>query len=103
MAADWMKKRQTKYAAYASVYVLVILGVLAAMNVLANRYDKSIDTTKNKQFSLSDQTIKILKGLKQDVNMTYFGSEDSFRTGRNLLDRYSDQSPKIHAVYIAPD
>ena len=27
---NWMKARQTKYAAYASVYILVILAVLAA-------------------------------------------------------------------------
>jgi ABC-type uncharacterized transport system involved in gliding motility auxiliary subunit len=103
MPSDWMKKRQTKYAAYAGVYVLVILGVLTAMNVLANRYDKSYDSTKNKQFSLSDQTIRIVKGLKTDVNLTYFGSEDSFRTGRDLLDRYSDLSPKVHTQYLAPD
>jgi len=103
MAREWMKKRQTKYAAYAGLYVVVILGVLTAANVLANRYDKSYDSTKNKQFSLSDQTIKIVKGLKQDVTMTYFGGEDTFRTGRDLLDRYSDLSPRVHAQYIAPD
>ena len=37
---------------------LVILAVLAAVNFLANRYDKSFDSTANKQFSLSDQTIR---------------------------------------------
>ncbi|HUA63815.1 MAG TPA: GldG family protein [Verrucomicrobiae bacterium] len=103
MPSDWMKKRQTKYAAYASVYILVILGVLTAMNVLANRYDKSFDSTKNKQFSLSDQTIKVVKNLKQDATLTYFGSEDSFKSGRDMLDQYSNLSPKIHTQYLAPD
>ena len=103
MDSKWLKTRQTKYAAYVTVYVLIVLAVLVAANVLANRYDKSYDATKNKQFSLSDQTIKIVKGLKQDVNMKYFGSEDSFKAGRDLLDRYSDLSPKLHVQYIAPD
>ena len=67
MKADWIKARQTKYSAYLIVYILVVLAVLGVVNFLANRYDKSYDTTANKQFSLSDQTIKAVKGLKKDV------------------------------------
>ena len=52
MATNWLKSRQTKYGAYAGVYIVVILAVLAAINFLANRYDKSYDSTANKQFSL---------------------------------------------------
>jgi ABC-type uncharacterized transport system involved in gliding motility auxiliary subunit len=103
MNTKWIQTRQTKFAAYATIYILVVVGVLVVLNVLANRYDKSYDSTKNKQFSLSDQTIKVVKGLKQDVNMTYFGREDSFRQGRDLLDRYSDLSPKLHVKYLDPD
>ena len=72
MAANLLKSRQTKYAAYAGTYILVILAVLAAVNFLANRYDKSYDSTSNKQFSLSDQTIKVVRNLKNDVKLTYF-------------------------------
>ena len=57
MAPTWLKARQTQYTAYAGVYVLVVLAVLATGNFLANRYDKSYDSTANKQFSLSDQTM----------------------------------------------
>ena len=65
MKADWIKARQTKYSAYVTVYILVILAVLGVANFLANRYDKSYDSTANKQFSLSDQTIKAVKGLEE--------------------------------------
>ena len=60
MAASFLKSRQTRYTAYAGTYILVILAVLGAVNFLANRYDKSYDSTSNKQFSLSDQTIKVV-------------------------------------------
>ena len=103
MDAKWIKTRQTRFAAYATIYILVVLAVLVVLNVLANRYDKSYDSTKNKRFSLSEQTVKIVKGLKRDVTVTYFGSEDSFRTGRDLLDRYADLSPKLSVKYISPD
>jgi ABC-type uncharacterized transport system involved in gliding motility auxiliary subunit len=103
MTPAWFKARQTQYTAYASVYILVILAVLAAVNFLANRYDKSYDSTANKQFSLSDQTIKVVKGLKSDVQLTYFGAQNDFRIARDTLDRYSRLSPKLHVTYIDPE
>jgi len=103
MAPAWLKARQTQFTAYASVYILVVLAVLAAVNFLANRYDKSYDSTGNKQFSLSDQTIKVVKGLKSDVQLTYFGAQSEFRNARDTLDRYSTLSPKLHVTYIDPE
>src|ERR1035441_3060357 len=100
MAANWMKSRQTRYTGYAAAYILVILAVLAALNFLGNRYDKSYDATSNKQFSLSDQTIKLVKQLKGDATLTYFGDNASFQTAKDTLDRYSDLSPKIHTSFI---
>lgn len=102
MNTAWLKTRQTKYTAYAGVYVLVIVAVLGAINFLANRYDKSYDTTANKQFSLADQTIKIVKGLKNDVKITYFDEQTRFPQAKDLLDRYSALSPKLHVEYIDP-
>ncbi len=102
MASNWMKARQTKYTAYVSLYIVVIIAVLAAANFLANRYDKSYDSTKNKQFTLSDQTIKVVKGLKTPVKITYFDTQTNFPTARNLLERYSNLSTKIHVDYIDP-
>src|SRR5258708_32562257 len=103
MTPAWLKARQTQYTAYASVYILVVLAVLAAVNFLANRYDKSYDSTTNKQFSLSDQTVKVVKGLKRDVQLNYFGPQNEFRTARDTLDRYSSLSPRLHVTYIDPE
>jgi len=103
MAANWMKARQTKYWSYAGVYILVILALLGGLNFLANRYDKSYDSTANKQFSLSDQTIKVVHDLKHDVKVTYFGAKDSFPQARDLLDRYSALSPKFSVQYLDPE
>ena len=103
MALGWVKARQTRYAAYAGTYVLIVLAVLVALNFLANRYDKSYDSTSNKQFSLSDQTIKIVKGLKNDTQLTFFGSQQEFQSARDVLDRYASWSPKVHAAYVDPE
>jgi ABC-type uncharacterized transport system involved in gliding motility auxiliary subunit len=102
MKADWIKTRQTKYGAYVAVYILVIIAVLGVANFLANRYDKSYDATANKQFSLSDQTVKAVKGLKKDVTVTYFGETTQFPQARDLLGRYASLSPKLKVDYIDP-
>jgi ABC-type uncharacterized transport system involved in gliding motility auxiliary subunit len=103
MAAKWIKTRQTRYGAYAAVYILVVLAILAGVNFLANRYDKSYDATKNKQYSLSDQTIKIVTGLKNDVRMTYFGESRDFPNARDLLDRYASMSTRLRVDYLDPN
>ena len=103
MAGQWLKARQTKYAAYATVYILVIVCVVTVANVLGDRYNKSYDATANKRYSLSDQTAKIVKGLKQDATITYFNQSTRFRDGKDLLDEYANLSPKVHVKYVDPD
>src|SRR5271163_3348736 len=103
MASQWLKARQTKYGAYAGIYLLVVLAILVVVNILANRYNKSFDTTSNKRYSLSEQTQKIVKGLKQNATITYFNQSTRFQEGKDLLDEYANLSPKIHIAYVDPD
>lgn len=103
MASTWIKARQTKYAAYATLYILVVVAIVTVGNVLADRYNKTYDATANKRYSLSDQTAKIVKGLKQDATITYFNQTKDFREGKDLLDQYANLSPKIHVKYVDPD
>jgi ABC-type uncharacterized transport system involved in gliding motility auxiliary subunit len=103
MKTSWLKTRQTKYSVYLTAFLLVIVGVLVAINWLANRYNKSYDATSNKRYSLSDQTEKVVKGLKNDVTVTYYDRTSSFNTARDLLDRYDNLSPRLKVEYIDPD
>jgi len=103
MANQWIKARQTKYAAYAVTYTLIVIAAVVVANVLADRYNKSYDSTANKRYSLSDQTGKIVKGLKQNVVITYFNRSTRFREGKDLLDQYANLSPKVQVKYVDPD
>lgn len=103
MAARWLKARQTKYAAYAFVYVVVVVTAIVVVNILANRYNKSIDTTANKRYSLSPQTAKIVKGLKQNATITYFNQSSRFAEGKDLLDEYKNLSPRVQVDYVDMD
>src|SRR6202453_485678 len=103
MASQWLKARQTKYGAYAALYIVVVLAIVVVANMLADRYNKSYDTTSNKQYSLSDQTKKIIGGLKQNATITYFNQSTRFQQGKDVLDEYASLSPKIHIEYVDPD
>ena len=103
MASQWLKARQTKYAAYAATYVLVVVTAVVVVNVLANRFNKTYDATSNKRYSLSEQTAKIVKGLKQNAIITYFNQSTRFQDGKDLLDQYANLSPKVKVEYVDPD
>jgi ABC-type uncharacterized transport system involved in gliding motility auxiliary subunit len=103
MAFNWIRARQTRYTAYMAAYIIVIVAVLAAVNFLANRYSKAYDATKNKQYSLSDQTVKIVKtDIKNPIKLIYFGPTTDFGTARDTLDRYAALSSKISVEYVDP-
>lgn len=98
-----LQAKRTRYGAYVALYTIIVLAVLAAANWLADENNKSFDTTTNKQFSLSDQTIKTVQNLKKPVYIAYFNQSNSFGGARDLLERYSNLSSKVHVDYVDPD
>src|SRR5262249_43312487 len=103
MNTAFIKARQTKYGAYAAMYVLVVLAILAIANVLANRYNKTVDVTSNKRYSLSEQTAKIVKGLQQPATITVYDQSTNFDRAKDQLDQYANLSPKVHVEYVDAD
>jgi ABC-type uncharacterized transport system involved in gliding motility auxiliary subunit len=101
--ADLLNARQTKYAAYATVYILVVLIILVIGNFLANAHDKTFDATANKRYSLSPQTAKIVKELKQDADVTYFDQPTGFERAKDVFQQYTNLSSRIHVKYVDID
>jgi ABC-type uncharacterized transport system involved in gliding motility auxiliary subunit len=87
----------------ALAYIVIMIAILATVNFLANRYNQSHDFTQNKKFTLSDQSEKIAKNLKQDVSITYWGQPGNFQGAKDLLDRYKALSTKIDVHYNDAD
>jgi ABC-type uncharacterized transport system involved in gliding motility auxiliary subunit len=100
---SWIHTRQTRYGAYLALYLIVIIAVIAAANWLANQHNKSVDVTANKQFTLSDETKKVVGNLKQPLTVYYFDKTDQYEHARDLLDRYKNLSSKLKIDYVDPD
>jgi len=103
MNTQILQARQTKYVLYVLTYGVVVLAILTVLNVLADRYNKSYDSTANKRYSLSEQTAKIVKGLKQPATITYYDQTSRFPQAKDQLEQYANLSPKVHVDYVDPD
>src|SRR5215467_12600190 len=103
MKMQLLHARQARYALYAASYILVMLAILVVANVLADRHNKSYDSTSNKRYSLSEQTAKIVKGLKQPATITYYDQSGKFDRAKDQLEQYSNLSPMVRVRYVDPD
>ncbi|HEY7513469.1 MAG TPA: GldG family protein, partial [Vicinamibacteria bacterium] len=100
--AGRLGRRQVKYGGNTLVVVLVVLGILGALNYLAARNSKKWDLTKNQRYSLSDQTKKVVSGLKDEVKITYFQRGRDMSRGQDRLKEYQDLSGKLKVEYVDP-
>jgi gliding motility-associatede transport system auxiliary component len=92
--------RQARFGATASLYTIVVIAVLVLVNWLGQRYNKTVDTTSNKRFTLSQETEKIISGLKEPATIAYLDKASGFEQARGILDRYKNLSSKIKIQYI---
>jgi ABC-type uncharacterized transport system involved in gliding motility auxiliary subunit len=101
--AEFYKGRGARYGTMSIVSILVFIGILVAINYLGSRQSKRWDLTANQVYSLSDQTIKILRDLKEPVHVTVFERSDRQDIHRDRLTEYAYYSNKLTAEYIDPD
>ncbi len=89
-----LRGRQLRYGSNALLLVVAVLGILVLVNYLANRHNKTFDLTANKQYTLSNETVKILHDLKEPVKvMAFFLPTDSRQQDASqMLQRYAAES-----------
>src|SRR6476620_4368630 len=87
--------RQARFGTLAVASILVVLGILVAINYLGSRHNRRWDLTAARQFSLSDQTKKVLHDLKEPVTIRVFARDADFQRFRDRLDEYTYQSKQV--------
>jgi ABC-type uncharacterized transport system involved in gliding motility auxiliary subunit len=96
-------RRQTRYGTLAATSVLVVLGILVAINYIGSRQNKRWDLTANKQFSLSDQSKNVVAKLDAPLQVMVFATEPEFPRYQDKLKEYTYVSKQVSAEYIDPD
>ena len=100
---EFFSRRQTKYGAVATTGVVLALGILVAANYVLSRQNKRWDLTAAQQYSLSEQTQRILESLESPITILVFGREEEFPRFRDRLDEYSYASPNVTVEYVDVD
>src|SRR5260370_12205858 len=95
-------KRTTRYGANAALYSLAFIFLLIAVNYLASRYPHQFDLTVEKAFSLSPQSLQIVKQLKQPLKLYGFVQNGHNPYAEELYGEYAYASPLISYELIDP-
>jgi hypothetical protein len=101
--------RRTIELSDAALTAALLAGILIVANVLAFRYGgQPIDLTRERAYSLSSQSLNLLKDLKRNVTFTAFFGNSPLATlqrdrVRQLLELYKAANPKMVRVeYVDP-
>jgi ABC-type uncharacterized transport system involved in gliding motility auxiliary subunit len=97
----FFSRRSSKLGANTGVLVVVVLALLGVVNFLGYRHHKRYDLTSEKLYTLSDQTRKIVGGLKADVDVYSFAKTPD-QSLNDLMAEYAGLSPHIHYQVVDP-
>lgn len=99
------KRKSLIYSSNLIVVIALVLAILVLANYFFARHHHRFDFTQARLHSLSDQSIKVLKNLKADINIKCFFLEGNISRSRmeNLMKIYSYHSKRIKYEFIDPD
>ena len=109
LAGQWrqvarsFERRQTRYGTLAGTGVVLVLAIIVALNYVLARQNTRWDLTAAQQYSLSDQTQRVLEGLESPIRILVFAREPEFPRYRDRLDEYAYLSSQVTVDYVDVD
>ena len=95
--------RSARYGSNAFLMSASFIAILVLLNVLGTRYTARADLTANQLYTLSPQTINILKNLKTPVKAIAFvqaGQQES--DAQSILDQFTHYTKNLSVQYVDP-
>ncbi|HTB35339.1 MAG TPA: hypothetical protein VK842_10775, partial [bacterium] len=71
-ALETLRSRKTRQGANAEVFSLAVVTIAVLIQALVAGNNVSFDVTKDKAFTLADETVKTVKGLEEKVQVLAF-------------------------------
>jgi ABC-type uncharacterized transport system involved in gliding motility auxiliary subunit len=93
-------RRQARYGANLLILTVLVALILVVINRFGYLYNKRWDLTASKQYSLSDQSVKILGNLDRDLEFIIFDRSDRAAAARELLDQYRYHSGRVSVEVV---
>ena len=101
--AGLFRRRQARYGTLAASGVLLGLAILVAVNYILARQNTRWDLTAARQYSLSDQTVRVLESLEAPIRVLVFAQELDFPRYRDRLGEYEYTSDQVTLELVDVD
>jgi len=95
-----MSGKGAKYGSVAAGGVVLMLAIIVAINYIGSRQTKRWDLTGGGQFTLSDQSKKVVGDLKQPINVRVYYESGKINEVSDKVDQYKQISSKFNVEYI---
>ncbi len=83
---------------------LLVVSIAGILNFIGARNEARLDLTSDKRHTLSDQTRKVIRELKDPVRAVLFAKPAQRETGKAVLEGYRSLNPaKFTIEYVDPD
>ncbi len=95
--------RQFKSGAYSSVITVIVIALVVVVNMVFNKLDLSTDLTSDSLFTLTKDSQKVLKDVKDDITIYYMvtkGEEQDYI--KRVIKQYNKVSDHIKVVTKDP-
>ena len=99
----FVTRKSTRYGANLALIVFLVFGILVFVNILAKQFNWKKDITRNASNSISPQTEKVLKDLKQNVKITYFNRPQEKEKAERVFKNYTYLSKKVKYEIVDPN
>jgi len=96
-------RRTTRYGANAAIYSAAFILLLIAVNFLATRHHRQFDLTAQKVYSLSPQSISVVKDLTKPLKFYGFVQSGRSPQAESLYQQYAYISPKVSYELVDPN
>jgi ABC-2 type transport system permease protein len=99
-----LSSRKFRFGGYATLLIVAALAVVIVINVLVGQIPGKLDLTKNRIYSLSPETYKLLDSLTSDVSVTTIGKQGGEDpTVKTILGKYAAHSRHVKLQTMDPD
>ena len=92
-----------KYGGYASIMTTIVVIIAIVVNALAGQFNLKFDLTKNKIYTLSEDTISLLKSIDEEIVLySVYEEGGEFSIVTEILDKYATYSKNITTTNVDP-
>lgn len=85
------------------INAVLVLAIVVVLNLIVGNYDLKKDITKNKIHTLSDQSIKVVEGLKSEVFLRAFVNPTQVQEFENIFSKYTYYSKQLKREFVDVD